>query len=481
VQQPRPCLSVVMPCFNEESTIEEIVDRVLASPYTAELIIVDDASTDGTRDVLRRLDDPRIRVFEQPENRGKGAALRRGFAHVEAPFAIIQDADLEYDPTEYGAMLQPLLEGKADVVFGSRFHTSQPHRVLYFWHSVGNKVLTLTSNFFTNLNLSDMETCFKAFRREVLQSLQLDEDRFGIEPELTAKVAAGRWRVYEVGISYAGRTYEQGKKIGWRDGVHALYCIVNYSPLAARARQRAARRRTPVDMSDADTELATVLDSIDDAEQYADWISSLITPHAGGDILEVGSGHGVLTAHLAQRGHVTATDPSPRAVGLLRDRFDGHPQVKVIEADAETAAGGATFDTIVMVNVLEHIPHDVTALRTLADALRPGGKIVVYVPAFNLLYSRFDRTIGHHRRYRRKTLALACKRAGLEVIENRYVNSLGFFAWLLYARGLRRVPTRSWSTKLYDRAAVPWLRKLEDGREIPIGQSVFCVATKTVH
>jgi glycosyltransferase involved in cell wall biosynthesis len=225
------CLAVVMPCFNERPTIETIVERVLASPYTAELIVVDDASTDGTREVLQKLAarDPRVQVFEQTPNQGKGAALRRGFAQVTAPFAIVQDADLEYDPGEYSVMLEPLIDGRADVVFGSRFQGQAAHRVLYFWHSVGNKALTLLSNMLTDLNLSDMETCFKAFRREVLESITIHENRFGFEPEITAKVAAGGWRVFEVGIAYNGRTYAEGKKIGWRDGVRALWCIVKYS------------------------------------------------------------------------------------------------------------------------------------------------------------------------------------------------------------------------------------------------------------
>ena len=226
---PFPCLSVVTPCFNEEQTIKVVMEQVLASPYTRELIVVDDGSTDGTLAIAQQLDDPRVRVLAQGVNQGKGAALRRGFAEATSDFVIVQDADLEYDPREYDVMLQPLLDGKADVVYGSRFHGSRPHRVLYFWHSVGNKALTTLSNMFTDLNLTDMETCYKAFRRDVLDSITIEEDRFGIEPEITAKVARGGWRVYEVGISYDGRTYAEGKKIGWKDGVRAFYCIVRYS------------------------------------------------------------------------------------------------------------------------------------------------------------------------------------------------------------------------------------------------------------
>lgn len=227
-------LSVVMPAYNEQGTIAEIVRLVLASPYTAELLIVDDASTDRTVEHIEALSDSRIKLFRQTVNQGKGAAIRRGFAEATQPFVIVQDADLEYDPADYSQMMGPLLDGKADVVFGSRFLTTQAHRVLYYWHSVGNKFLTTLSNMFTNLNVSDMETCYKAFRREVLQSFELEEDRFGIEPEMTAKIARGHWRVYEVGISYSARTYAEGKKIGWRDGVRAIYCICQYSGWGTR-------------------------------------------------------------------------------------------------------------------------------------------------------------------------------------------------------------------------------------------------------
>ncbi len=229
--QPRPVLSVVMPAYNEAATFEACAARVLASPWTAELIVVDDGSLDHTAELVEKLaaTEQKVRLFRQGVNQGKGAALRRGFAEATAEFVVVQDADLEYDPREYGELLEPLLDGRADVVFGSRFLAGRPHRVLYFWHSVGNRFLTLMSNMFTNLNLTDMETCYKVFRREVIQAIEVEEDRFGFEPEITAKVAAMGVRVYEVGISYSGRTYEEGKKIGWRDGVSAMRCILRYS------------------------------------------------------------------------------------------------------------------------------------------------------------------------------------------------------------------------------------------------------------
>jgi glycosyltransferase involved in cell wall biosynthesis len=235
--EARPCVSVVVPCYDEASTVGALLKRALASPWTAEVIVVDDGSTDGTADVLAAIDEPRVSVLTHTRNRGKGAALRTGFTAATADYVVVQDADLEYDPAEYGLLLEPLETGQADVVYGSRFLSGRPHRVLYFWHSLGNRTLTLLSNMFTDLNLTDMETCYKAFRRDVIQQIAIEEDRFGFEPEITAKIARGRWRVYEVGVSYAGRTYEEGKKIGWRDGLHAVVCIVRYSPVGVRLRR----------------------------------------------------------------------------------------------------------------------------------------------------------------------------------------------------------------------------------------------------
>jgi glycosyltransferase involved in cell wall biosynthesis len=225
-----PRVSVVFPAFNEKATAKCSLNAVLAQPCVAEVVAVDDGSTDGTFDILMGLaaSEPRLRVFRHEKNQGKGAAVRTGVKHATAPIVLVQDADLEYDPSEYPALIAPILSGKADAVFGSRFIGSGAHRVLYFWHAAGNRFLTLLSNMTTNLNLTDMEACYKAFRRELIQSVEIEEDRFGFEPEIVAKVARTGARIYEVAISYHGRTYAEGKKIGWKDGVSALRCILKY-------------------------------------------------------------------------------------------------------------------------------------------------------------------------------------------------------------------------------------------------------------
>jgi glycosyltransferase involved in cell wall biosynthesis len=229
--QESACLAVIIPAYDEAGTIAAVVQTVLAQPLVREVVVVDDASRDGTWEALQPLAraDARIKLFQHPVNQGKGAALRTGFANATAPILIVQDADLEYDPADYGTLARPILTGKADVVFGSRFAGSGAHRVLYYWHYIGNRILTLFSNMATNLNLTDMESGYKMFRREVMRKIQIEENRFGFEPEIVAKVSRMGLRIYEVSISYYGRTYADGKKIGWRDGFSALRCIVKYN------------------------------------------------------------------------------------------------------------------------------------------------------------------------------------------------------------------------------------------------------------
>ena len=476
---PSRCLSVVIPCYNERATVAEVVGKVLESPYVAEIVIVDDGSTDGTREILAGLSDPRIRVFEQPINLGKGAALRRGFREVTADFVIVQDADLEYDPAEYATVLEPLLSGRADVVYGSRFLGGHAHRVLYYWHAVGNRILTTASNMFTNLNLTDMETCYKAFRREVIQSIDLQEDRFGVEPEMTAKIARGRWRIYEVGIAYDGRTYAEGKKVGWRDGVRAMYSILKYSPLAAGAERRVvAREEGLAEFDEWDSELAETLDSLEGAPNYADWIYSMCAPYLGREVLEVGAGHGDFTGRLVEGRSVTATDLSKRCVALLEERYGAMADVEIRHADVADLGDEERYDSAVLINVLEHIDDDEAALRGLRDSLRPGGHLLVFAPAFEGLYSEFDRQIGHRRRYRRSQLVEVADRAGFEIVEARYSSSLGAILWWVYARRLRRTPTKPGNVHLYDRLLVPPLRRFESTRPPRFGQSLFLVARR---
>jgi glycosyltransferase involved in cell wall biosynthesis len=224
-------LTIIIPVFNERETIHDIIEAVAATPFRKEIIVVDDGSKDGTRDILGALQQDGVKVHMHDKNQGKGAALQTGFSHATGDIVIIQDADLEYDPEEYPVLLKPILDGKADVVYGSRFAGHGAHRVLYFWHYVGNRFLTLLSNLFTNLNLTDMETCYKVFTSEALNGVVINEKRFGFEPEITAKMAKKKLRIYEVPISYYGRTYEQGKKIDWRDGVRAIWCILRYNLL----------------------------------------------------------------------------------------------------------------------------------------------------------------------------------------------------------------------------------------------------------
>jgi len=468
-------LSVVIPCYNEAPSLKVVLDRVLDSPYTGEVIVVDDGSTDETLRIAQSFNDPRVRTFAQPINIGKGAALRRGFKEARLDYVIVQDADLEYDPHDYGRLLAPLVSGEADVVYGSRFIGGEARRVLYFWHSLGNRLLTNLSNALTNLNLTDMETCYKVFLRHIIQSMDIEEDRFGFEPEITAKVAARGLRVFEVGISYNGRTYAEGKKIVWKDGLRALYCMARYSTIWPTKAVERFDGRTP-----SESALSLNLTDLDEAAlNYTDWIVSLCEPHLGNHVLEIGGGHGTITSRLSVPSRrIVTTEISQQSIAILRDRFETAQNVTV-EHCAEFELPAGKFTSVLMINVLEHIAEDEEFLALTKTRLSSGGNIVVFAPAFSSLYSDFDRRIGHYRRYTRSELTTKLTRCGFSVIESRYVNSVGALAWWLVARQLGRIPTTSSLTAAYDKVFVPLVSRLERNLHPPFGQSVFVVGKKT--
>ena len=467
-----PRLSVLVPVFNEAGTVRALLERVMAVPIPKEIIVVDDCSQDGTRAVLEDLratlpadPDNACKFLFHEVNQGKGAAVRTAAEHVTGDIALIQDADLEYDPAEYPRLIQPILEGHADVVFGSRFSGS-PRRVLFFWHTVANKLLTLFSNMVTNLNLTDMETGYKVFRADIIKSIPIRSSRFGVEPELTAKLAKVHARIYEVPISYAGRAYWEGKKIRWTDGVVALWTILRYAFVD--------------DQENADPGYKTLL-RLSRAERYNRWMLEQLAPWLGQRVLEIGSGIGSFTRYLVGRDLVVATDVNPRYLRILGNTFDRHTRVDVEPLDLMTfdpaPLAERRLDTILCLNVLEHVEDDQGALRRLHAALAPGGRLLLLVPAHPRLYGAIDRAIDHHRRYETKGLVAKLEEAGFRVEHTQFFNRLGVLGWYLNSVLLRRTKVPAFQLHLQN-MLVPFLRA-EAALPLPFGLSLIAVARRT--
>ncbi len=462
-------LSVLIAAFNEQLTLRRCVERVLSIRLPAgldrEVVLVDDGSTDNTWSIALELavSHPEIKVFRQEQNQGKGSAVRRAISEMTGDIAVFQDADLEYDPSDFGRLLRPILDGRADVVFGSRF-LGEERKVLYFWHSVGNRLLTLFANMLNDLNLSDMETCYKAFVADRLRRIPLVSNRFGIEPELTAKVARNRLRVYEVPVTYHGRTYEEGKKIGWRDGLAAFWFIFKF--------------RFSSNYADAGK---VALDALEQAPKFNQWMYESIKPFVGKQIAELGCGKGNLSKLLKSHGRLFLTDNRSEYLQELRQKWSDDKMLEIANLDLSEQAQYQrlrTFrpDTVVCLNVLEHIKDDQAMLQNLYTVVPKDARLVFLVPFNPKLTSEFDRQIGHFRRYSKGELEAKMTKAGFLVERQFFFNKVGVLAWWLGNKLSRQRTITAWQLRLYN-FLTPLFRLVD--RWLPMtGLSTVVIARK---
>jgi glycosyltransferase involved in cell wall biosynthesis len=464
-------LSVLMPAYNESRTLRGIVARVLSAqvPLDIELIIVDDASRDNTPAIARELaeKDSRIKYIRKEVNEGKGAAIHTAIAAMTGDIALVQDADLEYDPADYPALVAPILEGKADAVFGSRFVASHQRRALFYWHSLANRTLTWFTNIFNDINLTDMETCYKAVRADILKQIPLKSKRFGFEPELTTRLCQWNIRIYEVPVSYHGRTFAEGKKIGMKDGIAALWHLIKYKFL--------------------DTQFTThegyyILQSVRKAKGFNRWMYRTISKYVGQRVLEAGCGIGNFTEMLLDRSRLVCADLDDFYVEMIGRRFGHLENIKTIKTDLAThdvlnMVESEKIDSIICLNVIEHIPDDGAVLRNFYKLLTPGGHAIILVPAHPWLYSKTDETLGHCRRYTQEMLRERLTKAGFEIADLWEFNRLGVYGW--YVSKLMKKDTLSpGQMKLYE-YLLP-IAKLMDAFKAGPGLSVIGVGRKPV-
>ena len=465
-------LSILIPAYNERYWIREIVSLVLAQELPGglqrELVIVDDGSKDGTREILKQLRQSHpghLRIHFHEDNQGKGAAIRTAVQLATGDLCIIQDADFEYDPADYPRLLRPILSGDADAVYGSRFAANDYRRVLFFWHSIGNRLLTFVSNAFSNLNLTDMETGYKVVKASLLKSIPIRSNRFGIEPELTIKLAKRGCRIYEVPISYRGRSYQEGKKITWWDGLKALITIGYFWVVDDIYEERYGH---------------AILHSLSRTHRFNRWMADTIRAHVGNRVLEVGGGLGNLTLHLIPRDHYTVTDLDELHLEYLENRFHRYPYIEVRRVDMLEEANfdllKGRFDTVVCLNVLEHVTRPEAGLANIYRALEPGGVAILLVPQGRFLFGSLDRVLDHRMRYSKKDLREKCEKAGFEVERLFGFNRISYLPWLVSGRILKRKSLGKIQLKLFDSLVWLW-RILEPVLPFP-GLSLIAVARR---
>lgn len=448
----QPLVSIIIPVLNEEEFLPEILRRVCRAelPGEREILIVDDGSTDGSGELAEEFAaaNPGLaRVFHHARNRGKGAAIRTALEHARGEFTLVQDADLEYDPREYGRLLAPLIEGRAEAVFGTRFAVGVERRVLYFWHSVANHLLTNIVNLAANLNLTDVWTCYKAARTELLRSIPITSDGFGVEPELTIKLAQRQVPIYETPISYHGRTYEEGKKIGLGDAIASLFTI-----LRCALTRNIYREAGP-----------EILDILSRAPRFNRWMAETVQPYLGRRVLEIGAGIGNLSRHLAPgRERYLATDIDHEHLARLRARFAHRPSLEVRECNLAKPSDfdgiEGSVDSVVCLNVLEHVEDDRMGLANIRRALSPGGRAVVLVPEGMSVYGTLDEALGHCRRYSEAELRAKLAESGLEVEQVLYFNRPTRPGWYVNGKLLKRRTFSRFQIWVFDRLVWLWRR-----------------------